>query len=368
MIRAPTIVTGGSSAHMTEATPDPHSRAARGKAMYDVIALTRRDLPSDSESGMNAGTANVVAINDAGVACGSELLSANLFVPTIWSPNGLSRRLECGPCGGAAVAISGRGVAVGYEYLSPDRTERRPVAWVNGEIVVLPALGRTSAGGNDTAAAINLDGVIGGRSDGKYVVWTGIGDGRLDVREISAGFSSFLGPNHNGLVSGRVGLPEQGEHQQLGKWFDGDITVRDFPAVPGTWRYYVTAVNRLDQVLITGSDQQYDDLGRFAVVSGRREMVVDRRRNGLKLIAHDLNDAGAVVGQAELESGRCFPFIWNAGEPVDLNRLIPYDVGFTIFAATAINNNGAILACADDHEGIEHQVLLTPVRRGNGQK
>ncbi|MCC6705293.1 MAG: hypothetical protein IT334_10485 [Thermomicrobiales bacterium] len=363
---SPIAATGGPLVGVHENVPQSQPRAARGMAMYDVIAFAGRDLRGDAAPG--ASSVNVVAINDAGVACGSEMTDASVMMPTIWSPNGLSRRLECGPHGGMALAINARGVAVGYEQARPGGAGRRAVAWINGELVVLPALNGTTSANDDTAAAINRDGLIGGRSGGGYVLWSGLGEGRLDVQAVSAGFSSFIGPNDNGVVCGRVGLPERGERQLLGAWSAGETSFREFPEVAGTFRYFVTAANQLDQVLVTGSDEKYDDLGWFAVVSGRRQVVVDRRRNGLRLIAHAINDAGVVVGQAELDSGRSFPFVWSSGEPIDLNRLIPYDADFTIFAATAINNNGAILAFADDPNGVEQQVLLTPVRRGNGSK
>jgi probable HAF family extracellular repeat protein len=321
--------------------------------MYEVIALSGEEASVQS---------HVVAVNDAGVVCGSRSFDLGHAIPALWSPNGLSRLLECEEYGGVAVGINNRGVVVGYEFTSRHRDVRRAIAWMNGERIVLPDLEGANGASDCLAASINTSGQIGGRSNGRYVLWIPDDSGRFTVTEISSAFSSYFGPNDNGVIAGRIGLPERGDRQQLGFWHRGTTTERAFPDVDGTWRYFVTGLNRLDQVLVTGSDDRYDDLGWFAVVSERREILVDRRRNGLKLIAHGLNDAGTVVGRAELSSGTSFPFLWTAGEPVDLNRLLPWDAGFTVFAALAITNSGTILACADDAHGNEHHVLLMPSR------
>ena len=364
MIQAPSVSTSSASAdgaikRVRDAVSGSQSVGTRGKAMYDVISLSCQDGSVES---------HVVAINDAGVGCGSRSTRDGRLVPALWSPNGLARLLECGRYGGMALAINSRGVAVGYEYTSQRYDQRQAIAWVNGERIVLPGVGSADTRSDDVAAAINGDGLIGGRSNGRYVLWSLAGSGQIESHELPAGFSSYFGPNENGMVAGRIGLPEQGEPQKLGFWFDGSIATRDFPNIAGTWRYYVTGINGHDQVLVTGSDEQYDDLGWFGILADRREIVVDRRRNGLKLIAHDLNDAGVVVGRAEVENSAGFPFIWSAGQPVDLNRLISCDSSFTVFAATAVNNHGMILAHADDSNGTEHQVLLMPTqqcRRGH---
>lgn len=356
MIQAPTVplpsaAIGERTERVQGAVSGAQTYGFRGKIMYDVIAL----------SGENASIQNhVVAINDAGVGCGSRAISNGPAKPVLWSPNGLGRLLQCEFYGGVAVAINNRGVAVGWEFASNRFDERRAIVWVNGERFVLPGLGDENGASDCVAASINDAGLIGGRCNGRYVLWASDDRGQFSVSEISAPFSSYFGPNDNGLIAGRIGLPERGDRQQLGFWHRGNTTGRNFPEVEGTWRYYVTGLNRLDQVLVTGSDDSYDDLGWFAIVSERREIVVDRRQNGLRLFAHDLNDAGTVVGRAEVAGGLSFPFLWTAGEPVDLNRLLPWDAGFTVFAATSINNTGTILAFADDAHGNEHQVLLAP--------
>jgi uncharacterized membrane protein len=340
------------------------ARGLRRSAMFEVIALTAPNEPIQTR---------VIAINDAGVACGLRAVSRGRTMPALWSPNGLGRLLPCGPYGGGALAINSRGEAVGYEYVSSSRDRRRAVAWINGEFVVLPGLNGSADSSDAVAAAINADGVIGGRSDGRYLLWTPNGARGFVAKDIPARFSSFFGPNDTGSVVGRIGLPEQGDQQRLGFWHRTGVSQRAFPAVDGTFRYYVTGLNGLDQVLITGSDDRYDDLGWFSIVSDRREIVVDRRSRGLRLYAHDLNDAGTVVGRAERSDGDGFPFLWTAGEPVDLNRLVPEDAGVTVFTAMGINNRGAILAIADDSAGSEHQVLLMPVhpcqpRDENGER
>jgi probable HAF family extracellular repeat protein len=54
------------------------------------------------------------------------------------------------------------------------------------------------------------------------------------------------------------------------------------------------------------------------------------------------------------------PWIWSDGVFQNLNNLIPAGSGFTHSNATAINDNGQIVANGSNSEGQEQAFLLTP--------
>ena len=53
-------------------------------------------------------------------------------------------------------------------------------------------------------------------------------------------------------------------------------------------------------------------------------------------------------------------WIWSNGTFQNLNNLIPPGSGFTLNAATAINDNGQIVANGSNATGQTHAFLLTP--------
>jgi hypothetical protein len=64
-----------------------------------------------------------------------------------------------------------------------------------------------------------------------------------------------------------------------------------------------------------------------------------------------INDSGVMVGGSLIDSG---------GTVEDLNSLIPARSGYQITYATAINDNGQIVAAASDATTSQAAVLLNP--------
>ena len=64
--------------------------------------------------------------------------------------------------------------------------------------------------------------------------------------------------------------------------------------------------------------------------------------------------APVIVGQSSLGA-----WIWSGGVFQNLNNLIPPGSGFTLDNATAINDNGQIVASGSNAQGQEHAFLLT---------
>lgn len=75
-----------------------------------------------------------------------------------------------------------------------------------------------------------------------------------------------------------------------------------------------------------------------------------------------INASDVVVGDFRVSptSTTQHAFIYVNGTMTDLNALIPKNSGYTLIDATAINNNGQIVANAINRSGQEEAVLLTP--------
>lgn len=72
-----------------------------------------------------------------------------------------------------------------------------------------------------------------------------------------------------------------------------------------------------------------------------------------------INDIGEAVGNAALSPGVSHGFLYDAGQSLDLNALIPPNLGLTITSTTAIDDSGRILATGVLN-GASHTVVLDP--------
>jgi probable HAF family extracellular repeat protein len=79
---------------------------------------------------------------------------------------------------------------------------------------------------------------------------------------------------------------------------------------------------------------------------------------GLDPVGEAINNHGVIVGQSGNGA-----FVWSAGSFQALNNLIPAGSGFTLNDATAINDNGQIVANGYNAIGQTHAFLLTPSGR-----
>jgi len=87
---------------------------------------------------------------------------------------------------------------------------------------------------------------------------------------------------------------------------------------------------------------------------------------GNSYYALSLNDSDQVVGWSH-DSGAASDqhqntgWLYDDGATINLNTVIPTGTGLWIDQAEAINNNGQILAIADDGHNNDYELLLTPV-------
>ena len=74
----------------------------------------------------------------------------------------------------------------------------------------------------------------------------------------------------------------------------------------------------------------------------------------------DITTNMAIGGAANSGPGKHTAIVSTASGLVNLNTLIPSDIGFTLTDSVGINDSGQILCDATNASGHEHAVLLSP--------
>jgi probable HAF family extracellular repeat protein len=258
-------------------------------------------------------------------------------------------------------------------------TTSDPFSWIAGKLTDLGTLGR--AGSFSQGRAVNRAGDIAGGSAGEaFLVHNGkmtdLGPGTAtginDFGEIAGGTSCC----HSFVISGgtRTTLPDlssyggglssasgiSNSHQIVGfsdnaqgwghavMWSTGTIT--DLGTLGGT-QSAAYAINDLGQV--TGWAHTASEATHVFLYSGGK--MTDLGTFGLDPVGEAINNHGVIVGQSGNGA-----WIWSGGTFRNLNNLVPPGSGFTLDDATAINDNGQIVANGHNSGGQEHAFLLTP--------
>ena len=245
--------------------------------------------------------------------------------------------------------------------------------WVYGFKMRMPTLG----GNNGEAAAVNnLGQVVGWAENAKVdsncvapqvldfeaVIWT---PSKNEIRELPPfpgdSISAAISINDQGQVVGASGScaaisPAIGAHALV--WQNGSPT--NLGSLGGAFTNVAYDINNRGQV--AGVSDLPGDATGHAFLWENGEMTDPGTLPGdFFSAAFAINDNGQVVGQSCDQNGNCRAFLWQNGVMFDLNSLVPHLSSFYLYMANDINDLGAIVGEAfDPTTGSAPAFLATP--------
>jgi probable HAF family extracellular repeat protein len=207
--------------------------------------------------------------------------------------------------------------------------------------------GQMSDQGLGEATGINDFGEIVGSSQGAFLISGGTRTALPALSSYGGGsFSSACGINNSHQIAGSSDSAAGYSHAVL--WSNGKIT--DLGTLGGT-QSAAYAINDNGQVVgwaHTASEATH-------VFLWSNGTMTDLGTFGLDPVGEAINNHGVIVGQSGDGA-----WVWSGGAFQNLNNLIPSGSGFTLNDATAINDNGQIVANGSNSTGQQHAFLLTP--------
>lgn len=318
------------------------------------------------------GTFAPVAVNNRGQILGltkPEGNHAGLWTRGCVTPLPLPRgTISCEP-----KALNDAGMAVGSAWTASDEQGNvRAVLWKNRRVILLS---RRESEAMDINNADWVVGSIGNRA----VVWK---EGRARDLGGTAGDAALLNDQGDIIVAGWTWWrePDLGDHtyravRRPGRYGLHEILDRVPNAVLGildpgrsAFSLFPTALNNAGEM--AGVNRGHGDYNHCAFLwrpdparphaapSGTIRKLTAPGDVGAS--ATGLNVRGQVVGSyaagGSLPGRAC---LWQNGEVIDLNTLLPPTSGWTLTEAVAINDRGQIVGTGK-HNGVEHGFLLTP--------
>ncbi len=292
------------------------------------------------------------------------------LLPYVWS-FGDSAPTEIGllpdvPIFGRGFSINDSGVVVGESGNGPSKA----FLWSNGELIDLGALPGGSGG---VANAINNAGqVVGAASNGQTVrAW--ISDGTPGGPLIDLGTPTGT----SNSIARAFDISNSGIVAGLARNADNSATVPTLWIPDGSGGYTPTSVNTPAGGFgeFEGVNDAGQAVGRFSLGSQTRALFFDGNEainlgllDSEPLFVHSralgINNDGLIVGYvARFDNAPGFggaAVIWQDGQIIDLNSLIPTDTGWQLLSAQGVNDFGDIVGFGTLN-GETRAFLLTPV-------
>jgi len=236
-----------------------------------------------------------------------------------------------------------------------------PVLWDRGVIRMLPELPGDNKG---AALMINNDGTAVGYSANtgagirRAVIWSRGVVSQLPSLPGGGFYDEALGINERGDAAG-YSFPANGAGEHVALWKNGTVT--DLGTLGGAWgdAYAINAERQIVGLSATAANPNSAD----AFLWDRGVLVDLGTLPGDTFSeANGINDEGAVAGFSAGDPGDITTWhalLWRNGRMVDLQTRIRPGTGWTLLAASGINNRGQIDGIGI-HNGQFRAFLLTP--------
>lgn len=309
--------------------PQPHAFLYSGGVMTDLGTLGGGEIPNSS----------ALAINNEGQIVGYSTVSNGEpgTVHAFLYQNGIMSDLGAlGTNSSKAYAINDLGQIVGESDISPlppEEPSMRAFLYSNG---VMTNLGAPSGRGSEAFGINNSSWIVGDyvtnltlpdtNSFGTNTAWLDIGGSISNLSETSG----------LGTLRACTAYAINNSGQVTGYAVNGAATERRAYLYSGGM---MTDLGTLDAIHTNTQGLAINNLGQ--VVGTATTNTVDNGEYGMT------------------NSGRAF--IWNGASMIDLNTVTTPPSGWTLQAATGINDYGQIVGYAWSFPDIEHAFLLTPM-------
>ncbi len=338
-------------------------------------------LPSLINANSGGGGSNALGINDAGLVIGisndaavSSFNNQLLNHAVSWREGRIQRLADLGGNDSGANAVNNSGLIAGYGYntitdqYSYYGTQLHATTWWHGKLSDLGTLGGTDSEAwlaNDNGQVIGIaflntppEPPFNQPQDDAFLWSAGT---MTDLGTLGGSFSTPTSINRSGQVS-IISLDATNSFFQSYLWSNGTKTVLN--SVGGNFN---EALMLNDAATVIGWNSDASDSNVLATLwsSAGSGQLLGTIGTDTGSIALGINKQGTVVGGSGTitltgETNYTHAFVWQKGQMLDLNTLIPAGSSLTLNVAYAINNEGVIAGLGTDSAGNTHAFLLTP--------
>ncbi|HWW02087.1 MAG TPA: PKD domain-containing protein [Candidatus Acidoferrum sp.] len=289
-----------------------------------------------------------ICINASGAVAGDSYVTNFQFDAFLAQSNAL---VDLGTLGGSyssPYAINDAGQVAGVSYIAGDTA---PVAFVYSDHL-MTALG-TLGGSYSLAFAINSSGSAAGESslaNGDIHGFIYTAGSIVDLGTLGGNYSSAAALNDSGVVVGQSTLT----NGQMHGFIYSSNVMTDIGTLGGTSSSAFT-VNRNGQVIGTSTLPGDVQTHGFVYLNGTLTDLGTLGGDSSFVMAN--NSLGQVVGYSTLSNGTSHAFLWQNGNMVDLNTLLPPGSGWELNVAQFINDAGRVVGTGTSN-GVSQPFIL----------
>ncbi len=300
---------------------------------------------------LGGSCAAAFGLNDSGVAAGTATTVfgyEHAFVASNGAMTDLT--LNSGASQGFAAAINNAGTIAGTQIINGQAVA---TVWSSAGASSISGAGSYAMAINDAGQVAGMltttDGPNGGQGHA-FVTTNGVAQ---DLGTVPGGsWSSAYGINGSGEAVG-YGMTSSGGFRGFTWTSSGGIN--ELGTLGGA-NSYAMAVN--DAGTVVGSAQLASGAMHAFIANG--DALIDLGTlGGVNSYAYSINDVGEAVGYSTTAAGAMHAFLYEGGVMIDLNSMIDPASGWIVTNAYAINASGEI-AGAGLFDGVEHAFLLEP--------